>query len=421
MKNNSHNSIRIEVILGKAGTGKTNYAVKLANYYNKIGKKIFCLSYTHAALENMRKRNFPDNVKFKTINSFFRIDMNKNVLGPSNKNFSDIIIIDEFSLIDSDLFDSALWSLLNINFLNNVEYKIYLLGDILQLGPPLKDKVEQISFSRLEQFLRKIDFNNLSSGELLNILKHLNKLPINSELVKSCTVKTKLLNKNFRSGENVMNMVEQIIFLDQKELIKNYLINLDTVLRYISTGSVYIASSYKKLREINSLIQTSVNKYRINGEYFYYDNWFYRKNEIIYSTVNYEYIDGKIYNGEQFILLDINSEDGKFTLQRKDNLDEIINLFPDAIPKDDISMFSTIFLPGYLYTFHKAQGSEFRSAVICIDDLFEFSMLYTGITRAREECFFHSSQNEKSVIDNLVNGNKEMNLLCKYYNYLDEK
>ena len=47
-----------------------------------------------------------------------------------------------------------------------------------------------------------------------------------------------------------------------------------------------------------------------------------------------------------------------------------------------------IVMPSYLYTFHKSQGLEFDNVAICIDDLFDFSMLYTGITRARKNVIF---------------------------------
>ena len=47
-----------------------------------------------------------------------------------------------------------------------------------------------------------------------------------------------------------------------------------------------------------------------------------------------------------------------------------------------------IVMPSYLYTFHKSQGLEFDNVAVCIDDLFEFPMLYTGITRARKNVVF---------------------------------
>ena len=45
-------------------------------------------------------------------------------------------------------------------------------------------------------------------------------------------------------------------------------------------------------------------------------------------------------------------------------------------------------MPGYLYTFHKCQGLEFDDVAICLDDLFAFPMLYTGMTRAKKNIHF---------------------------------
>jgi ATP-dependent exoDNAse (exonuclease V) alpha subunit len=52
-------------------------------------------------------------------------------------------------------------------------------------------------------------------------------------------------------------------------------------------------------------------------------------------------------------------------------------------------------LPHNFLTIHKAQGLGFDKVVVILDDMFEITMLYTAMTRARKELKFILYNNDE--------------------------
>ena len=104
--------IQIKQVIGKAGTGKTTYAKKIAAHHTKHNKTVYCLALTHNAVENMRRKGFPSKCVFSTIHSFFRIDFTGDVMG-SYLPF-DVLIIDEAQDLDNKYIGS-LFGLKKVN------------------------------------------------------------------------------------------------------------------------------------------------------------------------------------------------------------------------------------------------------------------------------------------------------------------
>ena len=93
-----------------------------------------------------------------------------------------------------------------------------------------------------------------------------------------------------------------------------------------------------------------------------------------------EYIFEEYNIKNEYILLkDVNSNEYKY-LYKIDYVDDE-NIEP-------VKYFPII--PAYLSTFHKSQGKTYENVIICVDDLFDFTMLYTGITRAKNDVLFYS-------------------------------
>ena len=75
--------------------------------------------------------------------------------------------------------------------------------------------------------------------------------------------------------------------------------------------------------------------------------------------------------------------------------------------------------PGFLLTVHKSQGRSIDKVIVCIDEMFDVAMLYTAITRARNEIVFYSKAAMKDRIDLLINAAhveefKQLNLMANY-------
>lgn len=368
--------VRIEIkqVIGKAGTGKTTYARRVAKTFVGQGKTVYCLSFTHNSVENMKNRDFPKECNFSTLHSFFRIGYTGDVLGCYK--FFDVLIIDEFSLIDAEIFDKCIGSIFRTgNELKIQSCMIYLVGDPLQLGAVNENN--SISYNKIEKFSQSIPYKDISLELYIGTLKHLSGLTINSELVRNLTTRCLTLSKNHRSEEHVMDTVNKVIFETNIEPIIENFHSTDDIIKKICNGCVAIASSYNILKNINYRIRSCEDTDIVS-----YHDWFYRKNEQVYATIN----TSCLYNGEIGKILDADAT--SITLDTKHGKNVFTDMYIQEMSGEKLSKKVPIVMPGYLYTFHKCQGLEFDDVAICLDDLFAFPMLYTGMTRAKKNIYF---------------------------------
>lgn len=367
-------SVEIKQVIGKAGTGKTTYARRIAKRYAEQKKTIYCLSFTHNSVENMKNRDFPKECNFSTLHSFFRIGYTGDVLGCYK--YFDVLIIDEFSLIDAEIFDKCIGSIYRTgNELKIQSCMIYLVGDPLQLGAVNENNT--ISYNKIEKFSQRIPYKDIDLNAYIGTLKHLSGLTINSELVRDLTTRCLTLSKNHRSEEHVMDAVNKVIFKTNIEPIIENFHSTDEIIKKIFGGCVAIASSYNILKNINYRFRSGEDT-----DIVLYHDWLYRKNEQVYATIN----TSCIYNGEICKILDADTT--SVTLDTKQGKNVYTDLYIQEMSGEKLSKKVPIVMPGYLYTFHKCQGLEFDDVAICLDDLFAFPMLYTGMTRAKKNIYF---------------------------------
>ena len=78
--------------------------------------------------------------------------------------------------------------------------------------------------------------------------------------------------------------------------------------------------------------------------------------------------------------------------------------------------------PNFLISIHKSQGRTIENVIFCIDELFDMSMLYTGITRAKNKLmFFSEEKNEIKRVELLIKNAyvddfKQLDLICNNMN-----
>ena len=73
--------------------------------------------------------------------------------------------------------------------------------------------------------------------------------------------------------------------------------------------------------------------------------------------------------------------------------------------------------PLYLLTVHKSQGRTIKNVIVCIDEIFDMCMLYTAITRAKENLKFYTICNMKERVAKLmesasINEFKQLNTIA---------
>ena len=164
-----------------------------------------------------------------------------------------------------------------------------------------------------------------------------------------------------------------------------------------SENYVFIASSYSILEEILEKLpydycikQTLAGK---NG----FKKLYLKKNTMIYTTDNH----ADYYNGELMEFLDFDGMYNTLSCKKKNGIEIIIK--PNQFGYFPVA-------PSNVYTVHKSQGLEFDNIIVCTDNLFLFPMLYTAITRSKNNVKFYSKTKQFNT------GYEEFKLMNKILN-----
>lgn len=365
--------MHIKFIIGEAGTAKTSTLLRIQQNTNK---KTVALAFTHSACNNMIEKGMK---RVKTLHSFFRILPNTSYVNISY--LPSILLIDEFSMIPLNLIFSIFSNVERYDKNKNKDTVIVLAGDLLQLPP-----IENEECVNLKNLIVPNDIVlSLSDGkEIINTL---------ARTIYSSEYYTKsdklILNKNFRSNESVIKTLNEIF--ESEEIKEIYdLKDLNNLSDY-----VFISSTYENLRNIRKAMNLIPDK-GFNTRIGKINNV---KNFILTENLN-----DKFFNGDIVEVVEIDDE---FIKIKKiiDNKEETIK-----IVKNEYNVYNL--LPLNFLTVHYAQGRGFQNVCICIDDLFELGMLYTAITRAKQNIKFITFK-EKNEINEKIKKNCELFKILK--------
>lgn len=366
--------MNIKFIIGKAGCSKTTTLINIQKNIPK-NKTSVAIAFTHSACKNMIMNGMQH---VKTIHSFFGIMPNTTVV--KIKYLPNFLLIDEFSLIPVDLLVSIFE---HIN-MTKKEITIVLAGDLLQLPPVTTTNLIDIT---------KIDLTGeCSLKDAQQIFNTLGRTIYSTDYYKNAS--KLILKKNFRCGSNVMNILENVLSTSVIQLTELSKIEFDK-------ETIFIASTYKNLKKMYQVVLTDrpadcapaqIIKTRIG-----FINIHDHENFILTENLNEDFHNGdliKIISHEpENILGDV------LKISHSDPTEAAAQLTQTYLKKNEFGRFEI--LPSNFLTVHYSQGRGFKKIVLCVDDMFEIGMLYTAITRAREEIYFISfiDENEKNVSD----------------------
>lgn len=363
----------IKFVLGKAGTGKTTTVLNSLKNYNSV----LCIAYTHSAVENLRNKS---NNKFiyMTIHKYLKLPINK-IIYRKLKEYKrfDYIVIDEVSLIPLNIID-ILFNLTNYF----KETKFIFIGDLLQLPCINKDKkMLNIGPKVLKQYT---GFKNIISNldNCLKLVLYLNDTIYFNEYFMNGD--KMILTYNYRNNDYVQNIINELIYMfypeELKKNMKKYMIGINELYNY--KDYIKLASRYKYLKTLYSVSNIKKdNEKCVNckiGEIFI------KNGDILVANENIEDMD--LVNGEEYVIKDVNDELLMFNIKK--------------------------FLPYNYLTIHKSQGKTLDKIVVCIDDLFEISMFYTALTRAKTDIKLISLKNSEGVVEKIKDNNVLFNILC---------
>ncbi len=359
---------RITVITGGPGTGKTTIVKAIIEAYKNINKisdseveeKIASLAPTGRAAKRLSEST---GLLSSTIHRFLKWNKENNEFGINefNKVFHKLIIIDEASMIDINLFASLLKGLTD-------DIQIILVGDYNQLpsvgpGQVLKDIIESnvipvieldLLYRQDEESYIPILSNEIKNNCVDNFLQPHDDyqfLKCNSDSIKS----------------NLCHIAKQII--DKGYNYKNFQIMAPT---YLGLNGIDILN--KTLQDVFNPNDGSKKEYKSG-------NITYRENDKVLQLVNMP--DDNVFNGDIGIIEEIIPA----TISESKREEIYINFDGNIIkylPKDLNKIKH-----GYAISIHKSQGSEFDVVIIplCMsyNRMLYRKLIYTGITRAKKK------------------------------------
>ena len=391
-------SNNVTIITGGPGTGKTTIIKAIVDLYIQINNlslqeaidRIALLAPTGRASKRMSEStNFPAS----TIHRFLKWNKETNSfsINEYNKDYSNLIIIDEVSMIDTNLLDNLFKGLTN-------NIKLVFVGDYNQLpsvgmGQILKDMIDS-------DIINTIHLNYLYRQSSDSFI------PILADQIK-----------NEELTEDILETKDDYTFLkcDKSQIIpslknicntlieKNYDYKKVQIMAPMYAGINGIDNINKELQNIFNPKEELKREIKVGDVIF-------RENDKILQLTNMP--DENVFNGDIGIIKYIKLSD-----QSKSKKNEIYIDFDGNIVRYLPTDFNKI-KHGYIISIHKSQGSEFDTVVLLLCTsyyrMLYKKLIYTGITRAKRKLILLGELEAlKLGVNNNNEKNRKTNLLEK--------
>ncbi|MBQ5321144.1 MAG: ATP-dependent RecD-like DNA helicase [Oscillospiraceae bacterium] len=374
------------ILTGGPGTGKTTTINGMIRYFEFMDKKILLAAPTGRAAKRLSEVTGRE---AKTIHRLLEVNPTsggKFKYNEQNPLPCDVIIIDEMSMVDANLF---------FNLVRGVKpsSKIILVGDADQLpsvgaGNVLKDLI--------------------SSGMVASVC--LNK--VFRQAAKSLIVTNahRIVNGEMPIIDDTEN---DFFFIKETEdtlsaLSELYINRLPKAYGYNPKDDIQIIAPSKKGRygtfSINERLRDEYNPPSEDKTEVKIRSTVLRVGDkVIQQRNNYDIIwfkDGKegsgIFNGDIGVITDINKREQVVTVN-----------FEDRIAAYSYEWAEDLEL-AYAVTVHKSQGSEYNAVILLLGEYFEKlyfrNLLYTAVTRAKKQLIILGTENK---INRMVSNNRK--------------
>ena len=370
-----HNAITsgVSVITGGPGTGKTTIIKCLLEFVSQEHKRICLLAPTGRAAKRLSETS---GIEAKTIHRALEMvpSDNKNYFNRNEQNpiNADVIVVDEMSMVDVQLFYSLLKA-------TRPSAQLVLVGDKDQLpsvsaGNVLKDIIEsqKISTTFLTRIYRQEEKSLIvSNAHLIND----GKMPIIDNTSKDFF---------FEQEKDPTSCAEKIIDLVCTRL-PAYCHTDPMKIQVLAPMRIGQAG----IDALNKKLQARINPHK-SGMQIIFDNVTYRLGDKVMQTVNnYELSWSRFdeYGGEERGEGVFNGDIGYISYIAPSSYETTVNFDDGRVAVYARSDLSELTL-AYAITVHKSQGSEFDNVVIPIVSgapiILTKNLLYTAITRAKK-------------------------------------
>lgn len=386
------------ILSGGPGTGKTTTINMIIRYFESEGMDIFLAAPTGRAAKRMTEAT---GFEAKTIHRL--LELNSALSGDDSRkaNFernqenpleADVVIIDEMSMVDIQLFQALLKAILPGT-------RLILVGDVDQLpsvgpGQVLRDLMNSNAFPMVT--LEKI-FRQAGQSDIVVNAHRINK------------------------GEQIAldNKSKDFFLLERSDVnvIYKHMIQLiqDKLPRYVNATpfDIQVLTPMRKgslgCETLNGILQRYLNPADSCKKEHACGNAVFREGDKVMQIKNNYQLEWEIvgrynipidkglgvFNGDMGRIREINDTSATLTVEFDDG--RRVNYPFSGLEELELS---------YAITIHKSQGSEYPAVILPLLGgprmLFNRNLLYTGITRARNcVTILGSSETVRNMIDNV--------------------
>ena len=381
----------ISIITGGPGTGKTTIINTISKIYLDNGYNISLCAPTGRAAKRIEETS---GIEAKTIHRMLGYipssydDIGHFEYNEDNPLDTDVIIIDEMSMVDVVLFEKLLRGMKD-------NTRLVIVGDVDQLpsvgaGNVLRDLInsKKIKYTKLVDIFRQ--------SESSNIIVNAHKINNGQEPI--------LNEKNsdffFLKTETPAITRNVVVDLISKRLPNAYGYDFSKDIQILTQSRKGICGVF----ELNRLLQDILNPKNETTDEILVGNKLFRVNDKVMQTKNNYNLsffdsDGEenfgVYNGDMGHIIFIDKSSNKLTVEMDDK--RLIDYTLEDLDNLELA---------YAITIHKSQGSEFKSVIIPMFDGYRLlqtrNLLYTAITRAKENIVLVG---DKNIMNNMIRNN----------------
>lgn len=373
----------LSLIIGGAGTGKTTIIKVIVFIYKELfgEKELTFLAPTGKAAHRITESS---GYAASTIHSRLNIgtEQLQDVIPTETKIEEGLVIVDEMSMLGARIA-YALFSSISENC------KIILCGDDEQLqsvdaGAVLRDMIQakELPVTVLNNVYRQ----NADSA-----------VYINSHKIRNGISKLQY-GKGFVLHE-IASTAEM-----EEEMVRAYLQKI----KEVGIENVMMLAPFKErdagVNQLNDRVQSVLhpnedNQFKCSGKTF-------RLGDIVMQLKNTE----ALVNGDTGVVVDIESTEDEKSITVQFENGRRTYTEEDA---DELTL-------AYAYTIHKSQGSEAKCVIMCLHKMHSVmlkrNIIYTAITRAKEEVIIFGQQEAVERAINTVDKAKRNTHLCQMMN-----
>ncbi len=377
-------------LTGGAGVGKSFLVNSLISKYKTLALNVVTLGSTGISAVNVGGVTIHSFFGFGICNSLEELKKfdvrNRRKLSHLKKilEITDLIVIDEISMVSASLFDMIVYRLRELDYRG----KILLVGDFFQLPPIIKKReIEDNLFN--EEFA----FESSSWNYLNPLIVELTKIKRTKDIEFS-----KILH-SIRIGELNSNTLEYLKNLTKKREIE------EATYLYGTNALVFNKnlSSLKKISKKEQKIISIVDIYDRNLSQQKISNWIkslpieeelrIKVGAKILFTINRwgEYYNGekgviKKIDGDEIIIEKLSGEEIILERNRFTYSNYVTEMLEDGslgVKENELAeVYQFPIKLAYAVTIHKSQGMSIDNLVCNIDRIFAESQFYVAISRA---------------------------------------